>query len=75
MNLYIIEEVELANAVKIRLLTSMRIHLVIKISQIVRYKELVETESRRSKTNKSRRIRDRKNIKQKKIQEAVKYLV
>jgi len=39
---YAIEEVVSTNAVKLRLLTSMRIHLVVNISQIVEYKEQVE---------------------------------
>jgi len=36
---YIIEEVVSSNAVKLRLPSSMRIHLVVNISRIVRYKE------------------------------------
>ena len=39
---YIIEEVISTNAVKLRLLTSMRIHLVVNVSRIVQYKEQVE---------------------------------
>jgi len=39
---YTIEEVVSTNAVKLRLPTSMRIHLVVNISRIVRYKEQVE---------------------------------
>jgi len=38
---YTIKEVVSTNAVKLRLLTSMRIHLVVNISRIVRYKEQV----------------------------------
>ena len=38
---YTIEEVVLSNAVKLQLLSSMRIHLVVNVSQIVRYKEQV----------------------------------
>jgi len=37
ISLYIIEEVVFTNAVKLRLLTLMRIHLVVNISQVVRY--------------------------------------
>jgi len=36
---YVIEEVVSSNAVKLRLPSSMRIHLVVNISRIVRYKE------------------------------------
>jgi len=39
---YTIEEVVSTNAVKLQLPTSMRIHLVVNVSQIVRYKEQVE---------------------------------
>ena len=36
---YVIEEVVSSNAVKLRLLSSMRIHLVVNVSWIVRYKK------------------------------------
>jgi len=39
---YTIEEVVSTNVVKLRLPTSMRIHLIVNISRIVRYKEQVE---------------------------------
>jgi len=39
---YVIEEVISSNAVKLQLPSSMRIHLVINVSRIVRYKEQVE---------------------------------
>ena len=39
---YVIEEVVSTNAVKLQLPTSMRIHLVVNVSRIVRYKEQVE---------------------------------
>jgi len=38
---YKIEEVVLRNAVKLKFLASMRIYLVVNISRIVRYRELV----------------------------------
>ena len=38
---YTIEEVVFTNVVKLQLPTSMRIHLVVNISQIVQYKEQV----------------------------------
>jgi len=39
---YVIEEVVLSNAMKLRLPSSMRIHPVVNVSQIVRYKEQVK---------------------------------
>ena len=39
---YVIEEIVSSNAVKLRLPSSMRIHLVVNVSQIVRYKEQVK---------------------------------
>jgi len=39
IGLYTIEEVVLLNVVKLRLPSSMRIHLVVNVSRIVRYKE------------------------------------
>ena len=39
---YVIEEVVSMNAVKLQLPSSMRIHLVVNVSQIVRYKEQVK---------------------------------
>ena len=42
VGLYVIEEVVSSNAVKLRLPSSMRIHPVVNISQIVRYKEQVK---------------------------------
>ena len=41
MELYKIEKVILKNTVKLKLPASIRIHLVVNISQVVRYKELV----------------------------------
>ena len=42
MGPYVIEEVVLTNMVKLRLLTSMRIHPVVNVSWVVWYKEQVE---------------------------------
>ena len=42
MGLYTIEEVISSNAVKLQLLSLMRIHLVVNMSQIVWYKEQVK---------------------------------
>ena len=46
MGPYVIEEVVLSNTVKLQLPSSMRIHLVINISQIVRYKEQVKEQKK-----------------------------
>ena len=42
MGLYTIEEVISSNAVKLQLLSLMRIHLVVNVSQIVWYKEQIK---------------------------------
>ena len=42
MEPYVIEEVVSTNAVKLRLPSSMRIHLVVNVSRIVRYKEQIK---------------------------------
>jgi len=39
MGPYVIEEVVSKNAVKLRLLVSMRIHLVVNVSRVMRYRE------------------------------------
>ena len=44
---YTIEEVVSTNTVKLRLLTSMRIHLVMNVSQIVRYREQVKGQEKK----------------------------
>ena len=47
MGPYVIEEVVSLNAVKLRLPSSMRIHLVINVSWIVWYKEQVEEQKKK----------------------------
>jgi len=42
VGLYVIEEVVLSNAVKLRLPSLMRIHPVVNVSRIVQYKEQVK---------------------------------
>jgi len=42
VRLYMIKEIVLANAIKLKLPESMRIHLVVNVSRIMRYRELVE---------------------------------
>jgi len=47
IGLYVIEEVVSTNVVKLQLLTSMRIHPVVNVSQIVQYKEQVRGQKRK----------------------------
>ena len=42
MGPYVVEEVILRNAVKLKLLAFMRIHSVVNVSRVVRYRELVK---------------------------------
>jgi len=42
ISLYIIDKIVSTNAIKLQLLTSIRIHLVVNVYQVVRYKEQVE---------------------------------
>ena len=42
VRLYIVEEVVLKNIMKLKLLASMKIYLVINISRVVRYRELIK---------------------------------
>jgi len=46
VRLYVIEEVVLLNAVKLRLPSSMRIHLVVNVSWIVQYKEQIKRQKK-----------------------------
>ena len=47
MGPYVIEEVVLSNVVKLRLPSSMRIHLVVNISRVVRYREQVKGQKKK----------------------------
>ena len=78
--LYIIDDVVVStNVVKIRLPTLMRIHLVINVSQIVKYKELVEEqkieEVKLIKIDKVEEWEVEIILNKRKIQRVVKYLV
>ena len=42
VRLYVVKEVILKNVVKLKLLVSMRIYLVVNISRVVRYRELMK---------------------------------
>ena len=47
VGLYVVEEVVSSNAVKLQLSSSMRIHPVVNVSQIVRYKEQVKGQKKK----------------------------
>jgi len=42
VSLYIIDEVVSTNAIKLQLLTLMRIYLIVNVSQVIRYRKQVE---------------------------------
>jgi len=79
VGLYVIEEVVLTNAVKLRLPSSMRIHLVVNVSWIVRYKEQVKGQRKEEgKPVEVEGIKEwevEKILNKKKIREVEKYLV
>ena len=76
---YTIEEVVSTNAVKLQLLTLMRIHLVVNISQIVRYEEQVERQKKEEeKLIEIEEVEEwqiEKILNKRKIREVNKYLV
>ena len=47
VGLYVIKKVVSINAVKLQLPTSMKVHLVVNISQVVQYKEQVEKQKKK----------------------------
>ena len=79
VGLYVIEEVISLNAVKLWLPTSMRIHLVVNISQIVQYKEQVKGQKKEEgKPVKVEEVKEwevEKILNKKKIKGVEKYLV
>ena len=79
VGLYVIEEVVSSNAVKLRLPSSMRIHPVVNISQIVRYKEQVKGQKKEEeKPVEVEGIKEwevKKILNKKKIREVEKYLI
>jgi len=79
MEPYAIEEVVLSNAVKLQLPSSMRIHLVINISQIVRYKEQVKGQKKKEgkpiEVEGVEEWKVEKILNKKKIRGVVKYLI
>ena len=76
---YIIKEVVSSNAVKLQLLSSMRIHPVVNVSQIVRYKEQVKgqkvEEGKPVEIEEVEEWEMEKILNKKKIRGVVKYLV
>ena len=76
---YAIEEVVSSNAVKLRLPSSMRIHPVVNVSRIVRYKEQVEGQKKEEgKLVEVEGVEEwevEKILNKRKIKEVVKYLV
>ena len=76
---YIIEEVVSSNVVKLKLPSSMRIHPVVNISQIVRYKEQVKGQKKEEgKLVEVERVEEwevEKILNKKKIRGVVKYLI
>ena len=76
---YTIEEVISTNVVKLRLPTSMRIHPVVNVSRIVRYKEQVEGQKKEEgKPMEVEGVKEwevEKILNKKKIREVEKYLV
>ena len=76
---YAIEEIVSSNAVKLHLPSSMRIHLVINISQIVRYKEQVKRQKKEEgkpiKVEGMEEWEVEKILNKRKIRGVVKYLI
>ena len=75
---YVIEEVVSLNAVKLRLPSSMRIHPVINVSWIIRYKEQVKGQKEEGKPVEVERIEEwevEKILNKKKTREVEKYLI
>ena len=79
VGLYVIEEVVSSNAVKLRLPSSMRIHPVVNVSQIVRYKEQVKGQKKKEeKPVEVEGIKEwevKKILNKKKIRGVEKYLI
>ena len=76
---YEIEEVVSSNAVKLQLPTSMRIHLVVNVSQIVWYKEQVKGQKKEKgkpiEVERAKEWEVERILNKKKIKEVEKYLV
>ena len=79
VGLYTIEEIVSSNAVKLQLPSSMRIHPVVNVSQIVRYKKQVKGQKKKEeKPVEVERVEEwevEKILNKKKIRGVVKYLI
>ena len=79
VGLYTIEEVVLLNVVKLQLSTLMRIHPVVNVSQIVRYKEQVKEQKKKEgkpvEVEEVKEWKVEKILNKKKIRGVEKYLV
>jgi len=79
VGLYEIEEIVSKNAIKLKLLASIRIHLVVNVSQVVRYREPVRGQKvEKLKSVKVERVEEwevEKNLNKQKTRGVVKYLV
>jgi len=79
VGLYVIEEVVSSNAVKLRLPNSMRIHPVVNVSRIVRYKEQVKGQKKeKAKLVEVKEVEEwevEKILNKKKMREVEKYLI
>jgi len=79
VGLYIIKKIVLANAVKLRLLVSIRIHSVVDISRILRYKELVKEKKieklKPIEEDGKKKWKIKRILNKRVVQECVKYLV
>ena len=76
---YVIEEIVSSNAVKLRLPSSIRIHLVVNVSQIVRYKEQVKGQKKEEgkpvEVEGVEKWKVEKILNKKKMRGVVKYLI
>jgi len=79
MGLYAIEKVVSSNVVKLRLLSLMRIHPVVNVSQIVQYKEQVKGQKKEEgkpiEVEEVEEYEVEKILNKRKIREVEKYLV
>jgi len=79
VGLYEIEEIVSKNAIKLKLLASIRIHLVVNVSQVVRYREPVRGQKvEELESVKVERVEEwevEKNLNKQKTRGVVKYLV
>ena len=79
MGLYIIEEIVSTNTVKLKLLTTMRIHLVVNVSQIVRCREPVVGQRvvilKPAEADREKKWKVKKILNKQKVRGVIKYLV